>query len=117
MDAPAELRQQGESLHGEIREWLALDGTAWSGCDVPTSIPEAKHVLAERFAKLAGLIDVVAPATSEGGTIAVPDSSALLDKPDFERYPDALGVVQLDIYLVPGVLSELDALKYQCRTQ
>jgi PIN domain len=115
-DAPEELRQQGDDLHGQIREWLARDGTAWSGWDVPKTIPEAKHGLAERFARLAGLIDVVAPATFEGGTIAVPDSSALLDNPDFERYPDALGIVQLDMYLVPGVLSELDALKDQGRT-
>jgi len=116
-DAPEELKHQILEAHAAIHEWLAREGSGWTGWDVPTTIAEAKSKLAERFEKLRQFLDVVAPADAEGGVLAIPDTSALIDAPDLASYPAALGVAEADLYLVPGVLSELDALKDQGRNQ
>lgn len=116
-DAPAELRAQIEELHGEIREWLARDGTTGSGWDVPRDIGAARKLLQERFARLAAFLDVLAPDGAPQQTFAVPDTSAIIDAPDFETYLGALGVAALEIVLVPGLLAELDALKDQGKNQ
>jgi hypothetical protein len=114
-DAPDELRQLISEAHTAIRPWLARDGTDW-GWDVPHTIAEAKAIQLERFAKLPKYLEVVAPEGASGGVLAIPDTSALMNAPDLTRYPAALGVTELDLYLVPGVLSELDDQKDRGRT-
>ena len=116
-DAPQELKQKVVENQVAIHEWLARDGTSWSGWDVPTTVAEAKSMLGERFERLGQFLELVAPAAAEGGVLAIPDTSALIDAPDLAVYPEALGVADADLYLVPGVLSELDALKDQGRNQ
>jgi hypothetical protein len=114
-DAPEELKQEIEQVHAAIREWISRTDNGWTGWDVPRTIGDAKATLSERFHKLRQFLDVVAPSSGEGGVLAIPDTSALIDAPDLARYPGTLGVTKTDIYLVPGVLSELDALKDQGR--
>ena len=46
----------------------------------------------------------------------LPDTSSLIDAPDFAAYRRAVGA-SADIYLVPAVLAELDSLKDQGKTQ
>jgi len=116
-DTPAELRAQIGELHGEIREWLARDGTTGSGWDVPRDIGAARQLLRERFARLAAFLDILAPDGAPQETFAVPDTSAIIDAPDFEAYLGVLGVAELEIVLVPGLLAELDALKDQGKNQ
>lgn len=115
-DAPSELRQQVEEEYAAVREWLARDGSGWTGWDVPRRIEEAKEMHQERLSKLRAFLDIVAPPATDGRLLAIPDTSALMDVPDFERYPAALGVQTVDLYLIPPVLSELDNLKDQGRT-
>jgi hypothetical protein len=115
VDAPDELRRQTQESEADIRAWLARDdGWGWG---VPSSIEEAKAKQHDRFDRLREYLDVVSPSSAPGRVLAVPDSSALLDVPDLRRYPEALGVRDIDIYLVPGVLSEIDVLKDQGRSQ
>jgi len=116
-DAPAELQGQIGELHGEIREWLARDGTTGSGWDVPRDVNAAREILRERFAKLVAFLDILAPDGAPQETFAIPDTSAVIDAPDFQTYPGALGVADLEIVLVPGLLAELDALKDQGKNE
>lgn len=116
-DAPAELQAQIAELHGEIREWLARDGTTGSGWDVPHNMEAARGLLRERFARLAAFLDVLAPDGAPQETFAVPDTSAMIDAPDLKSYLGAVGVAELEIVLVPGLLAELDSLKDQGRNQ
>ena len=116
-DAPAELQTQIKEVHGEIREWLARDGTTGSQWNVPRNIEAARELLRERFATLAAFLDVLAPDGAPPETFAVPDTSAIIDAPNLETYPSALGVAELEIVLVPGLLAELDALKDQGKNQ
>lgn len=116
--APMELQEEAKETLGRIRVWLARDGGGWTGWDVPQNITKAKAIQAERFAKLRQLLDVVAPQSTESGpVIALPDTSSLIDAPDLGRYAKALRVPSLDLFLVPAVLSELDSLKDQGKTQ
>jgi hypothetical protein len=119
MDAPEELREKLENKTSEIREWIARDGRAggWgTGWDVPPNVEEAKGKLAGWWSETRALLAIVAPDSAGQRVIALPDTSALIDAFDFERYPAALGVAALDIFLVSAVLSELDTLKDQGRT-
>jgi hypothetical protein len=116
-DARAELQSQIRELHGEIREWLARDGSTGSGWDVPNDVEAGRNLLRERFAKLAALLDVLAPVGVAQPTFAIPDTSAIIDAPELEGYLGALGVAELEIVLVPGLLAELDALKDQGKNQ
>lgn len=116
-DAPAELQREIDELHGQVREWLARDDGGSRGWDIPTTMPEAKATLRDRFSKLRSYLDLVAPSGAGGPTLAIPDTSALLDVADLQRYPAALAVTLLDVCLVPAVLSELDSLKDQGRNQ
>ena len=85
---------------------------------MPENIAKAKAIQSERFAKLRQLLDVVAPQSAEAGAvIALPDTSSLIDAPDLRQYAKALGVASVDLFLVPPVLSELDSLKDQGKTQ
>ncbi len=116
-DAPAELGVQVQELHGAIREWLARDGTTGSGWDVPRNVEAARSLLRERFARLAAFLDVLAPDGAVQETFGVPDTSAIIDAPDLEMYLGVVGVAELEIVLVPGLLAELDALKDQGKNQ
>lgn len=119
-DAPEELRRKLDEKSSWIREWFARDGRrgGWgSGWDIPPAIGEAKTKLAKWFVEIRALLDVVAPASADQRVIALPDTSALIDSVELERYPSTLGVDALDIFLVSPVLSELDGLKDQGKNQ
>jgi rRNA-processing protein FCF1 len=113
-DAPSELKDEIEEVREQIRDWLARDGKHWTWA-LPHDIESAGTLLRERFSKLAGFLDVLPAA--ESPLLAVPDTSALIDVPQFERYSEVFGVDKLEIAIVSGVLSELDALKDQGRNQ
>lgn len=115
--APKELQKQVDETASRIRAWLARDGGR-SGWDVPENIAAAKAKQAERFAKLRELLDIVAPESAEAGAvIALPDTSALIDVPELGQYIRALRVSSAELILAPAVLSELDSLKDQGKTQ
>lgn len=116
--APKELQKQVNETTGRVRVWLARDGGGWTGWDIPEDITKAKRIQSERFAKLRHLLDVIAPETpDQDDVIALPDTSSLIDVPDLHLYGTALGVASVRLVLVPSVLSELDALKDQGKTQ
>ena len=75
------------------------------------TVSEAKPMLRERLLRLRSFLDVVAPPDVGGPLLVVPDTSVLIDDADVAHYPSVLDVAELDIYLMPAVLSELDALK------
>jgi rRNA-processing protein FCF1 len=113
-DAPSELKDAINEVREQIRDWLARDGKhrTW---DLPHDIESARTLLRERFSKLAGFLDVLPAA--ESPLLAVPDTSALIAVPQFERYSEIFGVDKFEIAIVSGVLSELDGLKDQGRNQ
>jgi hypothetical protein len=118
-NAPEELRENLDGEIAHIREWLARDNAlgGWgSGWDIPSSIEEAKVKQAGRFSAVRELLEVVVPHDAVARAIGLPDTNALIDAPDLELYAAALGVAELDVFVVAPVLAELDNLKAQGKT-
>jgi PIN domain-containing protein len=114
--APEELREKLGDKTSRMREWIARDdriGGWGAGWDIPPTILEAKAKLRSWGSEVRALIEIVAPQTSDQRVIAVPDTSALVDAPDLGRYGSALGVNEVDVFVIAPVLTELDALKDQ----
>ena len=111
-DAPQELRSKIDETRGQIREWFTRDGSIW---DLPSDLDKARELQHARYSTLAGFLDLL--PTDSRPPLVVPDTSALVDAPILEIYPQLIGIARLDIALVPAVLSELDGLKDQGKHQ
>lgn len=94
-----------------MRGWIERK----SNRSVPSAIEAAKVKASENVAKLRAALGLL---TNGGyaGTIAVPDTGALLAQPDLARYSAALGVDELRIVVPTMVVSELDELKDRGKT-
>ena len=112
VDAPPELRSKIDETRGEIREWLTREGSLWG---LPSDLGKAHELQHSRFETLGGFLDIL-PAESRP-PLVVPDTSALVDAHAFDEYPRLTGLDRIEVALVPGVLSELDALKDQGKHQ
>jgi len=91
-----------------IRRWIERDGA--SDLSLPSTIDEAKKVVAEWFDALAELL-VILEVGSPPKCYVIPDTNALLANPDLATYERAVGRSDFTAILIPPILSELDNLK------
>lgn len=106
-DAPNDLRRELTDAHNAFRTWLEL-GSNWS------ITPDHKSNEREFRKTLEGLLDilrVLAASPQESQLILIPDTNALLHKPDPVAYQNLLDQGTFEFLLLPTVLKELDELK------
>lgn len=108
-----ELLDDLEGADEFARSWITRKDGDHS---IPSSIARAKLVAAEKLAPLRRGLEVLG-AQGDTGIRLVPDTSALMDRPDPATYAAVAGTKTLAIDLLPAVLAELDSLKDGGRNQ
>ena len=92
------------------KEWLELSDHNFS---IPATIPDAKQVFRRHAAPFYEALQSLEPET--GQVIVVPDSNVLIRNADITTYGSVLGTGSYTVFLVPGVLREMDEHKVNHR--
>lgn len=103
---PPENRRKLEEAGERVSTWLNRWGTDFS---IPATTEEAKAVFRQHVEPLRELLRSHAPAGDR--VIVVPDTNVLIRGPDITKYGSVLDTDSYTVFLVPGVLAELDSHK------
>lgn len=109
----SELTEAQKDPDRLIRDWLARDSMDWG---VPSTIEEAVAKGQAAFGALSELIRQFVPE-SDALPLVVPDTNVLLRQPDLAKLITSVGAKEVEVVLLPTVLSELDELKDRGRTE
>ena len=104
--ATDDLNQRIKHADQGIRNWIELSSN-WSLCPDHVSNEKNLRDAADQFSKILEIVEV-------GGaveTILIPDTNAIIGKPDPTQYKAIAGDNKFVFLLIPTVLSELDLLK------
>jgi Predicted ATPase related to phosphate starvation-inducible protein PhoH len=108
-----ELKKEVAAADRFVRSWITRKG--WDHA-VPKTIEAAKQVALKRMLPLHRALDLLSQRGA-GGIRVIPDTSALMDQPEFAAYRVIAGDEPFTIELLPEVIKELDALKDGGRIQ
>ena len=104
--ATDDLNRRIKKADQRFRQWLELNEN-WSLRPDPVSNEKNLRDDAERFVKILEILEV-------GGaveTILIPDTNAIVGKPDPNQYKDIAGDESFVFLLLPTVLAELDTMQ------
>jgi hypothetical protein len=93
---------------GEVLERIVRQDDSYRGAPAGT-VDGVREVVRVALAKQLAVLDALPSAQGDGGLLLVPDTNALLFKPELESWEPPTG--DWTIVLVPQVIRELDSLK------
>ncbi len=108
VEASASDRSKSFERAGNVLERVIAQDGSFSGAPAD-SIDGIREVVRRAVAKQLEVIEHLPSSHGDGGQFLVPDTNALLAKPDLELWSPPAG--QWTVVLVPQVVRELDALK------
>ena len=104
--ATDDLNQRIKKAHQAFRLWIELRSN-WSISLDRAANEKRLREDAERFVKILAILEVDGAIE----TILIPDTNAIVSKPDPNQYRDIAGDNSFTFLLLPTVLAELDRLK------
>ena len=110
--APSDLLQAWQDADRAVRSWIELQCN-----DVLTGrLDENERKMRTAFGEVVRVLDVF-DQLGDKGIIVVPDTSALIERPEPSAYRSVAGQDEFTLVLLPTVLGELDELKIAHKNQ